>query len=56
MNTNSGLFKISEMSVCSGEDGVAGGHLELRVEIVRVKEILELVPKLQDMRELFLGG
>ena len=44
------------MSVCSGEDGVAGGHLELRVEIVRVKEILELVPKLQDLRELFLGG
>ena len=56
MNTNSGLFKISEMSVHSGEDGVAGGHLKLRVEIVCIHEIFEFVPEFQDMRELFLGG
>lgn len=47
---------MSEMSVHSGEDGVAGGHLKLRVEIVRFHEIFELMPELQDMGELYLVG
>ena len=39
----------------SAEDGVAGGHQELCVEIVRANMFFKTMPKFQDLSELFLG-